>query len=304
MQRTAPKVIYMKSLKILNLKNIIPFVGNVASLVARELGHWYMNGAAYGKHIVALAVENILMCSDRELPEELEDRSLLTILGYKSPPDHSIFSKVRKDVGEEKIGKVVELIIQEFYRGRVISSIAIDSTYIPYYFEEDYDATYGYVTLNKKEQKLLKEKTQKGIKKGYKLHIIYDVDTRIPLYWIVLPANIHDKDAFKTLFDYVITHFKFAHNAKFLADSAYDSTDVRLLLREHRIISVIAVNGRGHYNSEKPKDKDYRKRSAIERFFSILKMKLNLLNVRVKGLQRVTVHANSCILGYLLKYIL
>ena len=35
-----------------------------------------------------------------------------------------------------------------------------------------------------------------------------------------------------------------------------------------------------------------------------MKMKLNLLNVRVKGLQKVTAHANSCIFGYLMKYIL
>jgi hypothetical protein len=75
-------------------------------------------------------------------------------------------------------------------------------------------------------------------------------------------------------------------------------------LWENRVIPVIAVNGRGHYKSSKPRDKDYRKRGGIERFFSLLKMKLNLLNVRVKGLQRVTAHVNSCIFGYLLKYIL
>ncbi|MGI0141353.1 MAG: transposase, partial [Candidatus Micrarchaeales archaeon] len=158
--------------------------------------------------------------------------------------------------------------------------------------------------LKKKEQEMLKEKMQKGIKRGYKLHIIYDLETKIPLYWIVLPANIHDKDAFKTLFDYVKTHFKFAHNAKFLADSAYDSRDVRFTLMKNGIVPLIAVNGRGHYMSSKPKDNDYRKRSGIERFFSLLKMKLNLLNVRFKGLQRVTAHVFSSILGYLLKYIL
>ncbi|MGI0141927.1 MAG: hypothetical protein ACREBF_04760, partial [Candidatus Micrarchaeales archaeon] len=42
--------------------------------------------------------------------------------------------------------------------------------------------------LKKKEQEMLKEKMQKGIKRGYKLHIIYDLETKIPLYWIVLPA--------------------------------------------------------------------------------------------------------------------
>lgn len=106
------------------------------------------------------------------------------------------------------------------------------------------------------------------------------------------------------MFDYVRTHFRIAHNAKFLADSAYDSRDVRFLLTENKVIPVIAVNGRGHYKSSIPKDRIYRKRTAIERFFSMLKMKLNLLNVRVKGIQKVTAHANSCVLGYLIKYVI
>ena len=286
------------------LRNIAPTVVGGASAVSRTLGHWYQKGIMHAKHIVTLALGPIFRCSDSELSGELEDKGLLKVLGYKSPPDSSIFSKVRKEVGEEKIGRTTELIIRELYRGRFVSRIAIDSSFIPYYFEKDTDAAWGYATLTKKEKEILKEENKKGLKKGYKVHVIYDVDTGIPLYWIVLPANIHDKDVFKTLFDYVKTHFRFAHNAKFLADSAYDSSDVRFVLRESNIIPVIAVNGRGHYHSETPKDPDYRKRGAIERFFSILKMKLNLLNVRVKGLQKVTAHVNSCMFGYIMKYIL
>ena len=257
----------------------------------------------HAKHIVASAMSSIFRCSDSELPEELRSRGLLKTLGYGSAPDSSGYSKVRKEVGEEKIGKVAEFIIWELYRNRFVSMMAIDSTYVPYYFDDDPDARFGYVTLNRKDRELLRDQA-KGLKKGYKLHLIYDVETGIPLYWIVLPANIHDKDAFKTLFDYVRTHFKFAHNAKFLADSAYDSRDVRFTLMENHVIPVIAVNGRGHYKSSIPKDKDYGKRTAIERFFSLLKMKLNLLNVRVKGLQKVTAHVFGCLFGYLLKYIL
>ena len=275
-----------------------------ASQVARVLGHWYQNGTMYAKHIVALGIGSIFRYTDAEIPEELSDRKLLKVLKYKNIPDGSIYSKVRKDVGEEKIGKVAELIVQCIYKNRFVSTVAIDSTFIPYYFEKDKDAAWGYVTLKKKEQEILKDDKKKGLKKGYKLHVIYDVETCIPLYWIVLPANTHDKDAFKTLFDYAKTHFKFAHNAKFLADSAYDATDVRFVLRENNITPLIAINGRGHYPSSKPNDPDYGKRGAMERFFSILKMKLNLLNVRVKGLQKVTAHANSCIFGYLMKYIL
>lgn len=292
-------------MKVLSkIKKIIPVVEKQVALVSRELGHWYGDGMLYGKHVVALALGSIFRCSDRELPDELHVRGLLKILGYQSAPDHSIFSKVRSEIGEEKIGRVAESIIRSMYKDKILRIVAIDSTYIPYWFEFDTDAAWGYATLTRKEQEVLREKTKKGLKKGYKLHLIYYVETGIPLYWIVLPANIHDKDAFKTLFEYVKVHFKFAHEAKFLGDSAYDSTDVRFVLRENNLISVIAVNGRGHYNSSKPKDKDYRKRGAIERFFSILKMKMNLLNVRVKDIQKVTAHVFSCILGYLFKYIL
>jgi hypothetical protein len=286
------------------IRNIIPTVVGYASHVSKMFGHWYKNGAMYAKHLVALGLEYIFRYSDTELPDELKSRHLLKVLGYKSEPDHSAFSKVRTEVGEEIVGNVAELIIQELYKFRTVSLMAIDSTYVPYYFSDDPDAAWGYATLKKKEQEFLREGSAKGLKKGYKLHVIYDVEVGIPLYWIVLPANVHDKDAFKTLFDYVKTHFRIAHDAKFLADSAYDSRDVRFLLTENKVIPVIAVNGRGHYKSSIPKDKTYRKRTSIERFFSLLKMKLNLLDVRVRGIQKVTAHANSCILGYLIKYVI
>lgn len=302
MRRQLRRVVTVKILS--KIKKVIPVVKKQVALVSRELGHRYGDGMLYGKHVIGLAFGSIFRCSDRELPDELQSRSLLKILGYNTAPDHSIFSKVRSEVGEEKIGRVAESIICGLYKDRFLRLIAIDNSYVPYYFEDDLDAVWGYATLTKKEQEVLKEKTQEGLKRGYKLHVIYDVEMGIPLYWIVLPANIHDKDAFKTLFDYVKTHFKFTHEAKFLADSAYDSTDVRFVLRENHIIPVIAVNGRGHYKSSKPKAKGYRKRSAIERFFSLLKMKMNLLNVRVKGIRKVTAHVFSCMLGYLFKYAL
>lgn len=302
MQQQRRQVDQMKILS--RIKKVIPSAGKLASLVSREFGHWYMNGSAYGKQITALALGNIFRCSDRELPDELESRGLLSPLGYKNPPDHSIFSKVRKEIGEEKLGMVSELIIHEIYRDRLISLVAIDSSFIPYYFEDDADAAYGYVTLTKKEQEMLKEKTRRGIKKGYKLHLIYDVETGIPLYWVVLPANVNDKVVFKTLFDYVKARFKFAHDAKLLADSAYDSADIRAVLWENRLTAVIAINGRGHCKSSRPKDADYKRRGAIERFFSLLKMKLHLLDVRFKGIQSVTAHVSAVILGYLLKYVL
>ncbi len=221
----------MKIIK--KIKNIIPSIISKVGFKYKEFGHWYGNGRMYGKHIIALGLGNIFRVSDRELPEELESKNLLKIFGYKNATDNSIFSKVRREIGEEIIGSVAESIIQRLYKNRWLSIIAIDSTYVPYYFKKDKHADWGHATLSWKEKEMLIARIRneeigkkKDLRKEYKLHVIYDVETDIPLYWVVLPANIHDKVVFKTLFDYIKSHFRVAHNAKFLADSGYDSTDI------------------------------------------------------------------------------
>lgn len=302
MRRQLRRVVTVKILS--KIKKVIPVVKKQVALVSRELGHRYGDGMLYGKHVIGLAFGSIFRCSDRELPDELQSRGLLKILGYNTAPDHSIFSKVRSEVGEEKIGRVAESIICGLYKDRFLRLIAIDSSYVPYYFEDDLDAVWGYATLTKKEQEVLKEKTQKGLKRGYKLHVIYDVEMGIPLYWIVLPANIHDKDAFKTLFDYVKTHFKFTHEAKFLADSAYDSTDIKEECRRCGINPVISRNGRRWRKSETPKDPDYGKRWAIERIFSRLKEVFGMARNRFVGMKKVSIHVFSCLLAYTIRYVM
>ncbi len=59
----------------------------------------------------------------------------------------------------------------------------------------------------------------------------------------------------------------------------------------------------GHCKLSKPKDKGYGKRWAIERFFSKIKRKLNLLNNRFFGLERVSFHVNAVSIAYLIRYI-
>ena len=163
-----------------------------------------------------ISVEPVFKYCDGELSDELQSRDLLKLLGYQAEPCHSIFSKVKSEVGEGKWWRVAESIICRVYKDWCLQLIAIDSSYVLYYFEGDLDTVWKYVTLTKEEQEVLKEKTQRGLKKGYKLHVIYDVEIGIRPYQIVLPANIHDKNAFKIFFDYVRTHFRFVHEAKYL----------------------------------------------------------------------------------------
>lgn len=286
---------------IKKIRNKIGEVWAAASLIAYSLGHKYENGRLVGRQIAAIAIENLLTCSDRELPDCLENYQLLDALGYKKSPNPSIFSHVRKEIGAKAIMEVDQFIIQRLYRNRSIRLLAIDSKFIQTFSKNDAQALFGYFTTPKRDQ--TKEKKTET-KQGYKIHAIIDVETGIPLYWIVLPANKHDSEAFDELFQYVKDHFRITHDAKFLADSAYDSTHIYEILRYFNVVPVIAINGRGHYKSAIPRDKEYGKRWAIERFFSKLQRKVGILNNRFMGIERVTFHLNSVLMGYLIRYIL
>lgn len=64
------------------------------------------------------------------------------------------------------------------------------------------------------------------------------------------------------------------------------------------------INGRRWRKSETPKDPDYGKRWSIERIFSRLKEMFNMRRNRFIGIKKVKMHVYSCILAYLIEYLL
>ena len=92
--------------------------------------------------------------------------------------------------------------------------------------------------------------------------------------------------------------------AKYVSDSALDAWDGRQELCDNDLTPVIARNGRGSYVFEVPKDKDYRKRWAIERIFSRLKEMFGLSNNRFFRIGKVTIHVFSYLIAYLVKYVM
>ena len=99
----------------------------------------------------------------------------------------------------------------------------------------------------------------------------------------------HDKTLFAKLFMYVKENFTFNYFAKYLADSAYDSTDIKEQLRECGITPAISRNGRRWSKSENPKDPEYGKRWTIERIFSRLKEVFGMAKNRFVGLKKVSI---------------
>ena len=131
--------------------------------------------------------------------------------------------------------------------------------------------------------------TTRGMVFGYKAHIITDTEAELPLAVTVLPANEHDSVAFFPAFKKLQENFTYEVK-KFIADSAYDSAEIRRFLRGRFIEDCIARNGRGNFESERPRDKDYNKRSAAERVNSRGKELFALDKLKVRGMVKATVH--------------
>jgi Transposase DDE domain len=67
---------------------------------------------------------------------------------------------------------------------------------------------------------------------------------------------------------------------------------------------VIPVRGNGYSKTRHPKDPDYGRRWAIEHIFSRLKDVFGLGKSRTIGLKKTVIHVYSCLLGYIMRYLL
>ena len=295
-------------MKISNIKNKIVALMPRAAWVARSFGHPYKDGMMVGKNLIALAIRQLCgYKDDGKFADFIWESGIASVLGYKRKPHPSLFSKARKYAENGVINTLYNELAIEKCRGRMLRLVGEDSTDMPAFcINKDKEARLGHRTKKKREQNLDdrtgKDKKEKAFVFGYKLHLVQDAETGLPLTGIVKSAEVHDSQPFYGLFLYVRRNFEVQYGGKFLGDSAFDSAEIRNIVRNSRMKDVIAVNGRGHYKSETPKDKDYGKRWSLEQSNSVLEMVYNLATSRMKGIKRMTVHAFSCLLANFIEH--
>lgn len=287
------------SIEKYEIKDKILEVWAAARIIVQKYGHT----KKFAKNIVALVIKQNENFRDVKLSEFLARDPIGKILGYKKKPHPSTFSKVRRRADPKIFQDIYNWIIYDRMKGRQVRLIAQDSSDIPAHSKSDKDARWGHRTPSKREQEDLKEKA-KVLGFGYKIHMIAEVENEVPLGVSIEPANKHDKTLFAKLFRYVRETFTFNCLAKYLADSAYDSTDIKEECRECGVIPVISRNGRRWRKSETPKDLDYGKRWAVERIFSRLKEVFYMSKNRFVGLKKVSIHIYSCLLAYAMRYVM
>ena len=220
---------------IIELKNKIVEVWAAARVIVQKYGHT----KKFARHAVALVIRQCENFKDIKLVEFLGKDPIGKMLGYKKKPHPSTFSKVRMRADPRIFKDVYDWIVQDRLKGRQIRLFAQDSLDIPAHSKSDKDARWGHRTQSKREQEDFSDKA-KVLGFGYKIHMIADAENEIPLGFSIEPANKHDKTLFAKLFGCVKETFTFNYYAKYLADSAYDSTDIKVQLRECGIAPVIS----------------------------------------------------------------
>jgi DDE family transposase len=286
-------------MKIDDLKNKIPEVKAYACVVAQQYGHT----KKFAKHLVGFVIQQIEGLKDYELADFVVKDPIGKLLGYGERLHKSTISKVRSRSDPNMFAELYNWIVSEKFRNVPIQLFVGDSTAIPSGSVNDKDAKVGYRTPSKIEQKALKS-DEKTFVFGYKVHMIADVDSEIPLCISVEPANKNDVKPFPRLYDRLKSNFRLKLGAKFLADSQYSSAKIRYGLRYDGYMPVVPVRGNKYSKTRHPKDPDYGRRWAIEHIFSRLKDVFGLGKSRTVGLKKTIIHVYSCLLGYIMRYLL
>jgi len=130
---------------------------------------------------------------------------------------------------------------------------------------------------------------------GYKLHVMADTKTELPIAAQLTSGNVHDsKPTSSILSEARFTNGKF-HPEHVICDTAYSSNELRhLIKRQYRAEPIIKYHPRNKKYQE-PETKEwkttYSKRTSIERLFGRLKNHRRLNNITVRGSYKVMVHS-------------
>jgi len=219
----------------------------------------------------------------KRLPSLAED------CGFKRgrTPSQPTINRFKHRIGLQGFRRIFRQLVEKLVGGEVIKgpSLAIDATGIEAQ-SSDPDAAWGHVS-------------KEGLIYGYKVHIIADYKSELPVELSVTPANVHENAMFKPL---VKTAKKNGVKASWVAgDAIHDSRETRSFLKSIGARAFIDRNPRrAGKGKAKPRSKTYRRmKASVERVFSRAKELLGLDRIRVRGFNSVSIHVNIVFIAML-----
>lgn len=225
--------------------------------------------------------------SERELIREMKkDSTLRKFTKLKRVPSQSTLSRRRRKTGVDAKNLFYGLVRRtKELLNWICNKFSVDSKLFWAHSNRnkktDKDAKWGYCAA--KEIYVF----------GYKVHIISETSSELPVAFMITPANGADNEAFLFLFRDLGKNFSYEIK-KMIADCGYDDIRIRKILRARFIDECISKNGRrkGKKFSEKPKDPDYKLRSVSERVNSRIDEFFGLPNLKLRGIGNVVYHVS------------
>jgi len=222
------------------------------------------------------------------------------LCGFKDRqiPDHTLFCKFLKSLDIERLIKIQKIILSELRLvGLLGSDWAMDSEVLPACMW-DKEAAWGY-TRNKNAR--LPE-----LEFGYRIHVIVDTKTELPLAVRVTPANVDEFSvAIPLIHDATTSPFeklRYLMPSNVIADKGYDSRPIRDFVRFLGAKDIIPIREMTDIKTRYDRlwKYRYRKRTSVERFHSRLNGLIDLQKFRVTGLDAVTKWVNLAVIVMLI----
>ena len=211
-------------------------------------------------------------------------------LRFKEPPDIGSFTHFLQRIGIDTFEQLFQVVVQQLLDEGFLNLhfIAQDGSILKGN-PDDKEAGWGWDHIEEKHVY------------GYKIHVIVDVNTELPIVFSVTKANVHDSKEFPKLYDSLESYHTRFPTRFFTADKAYDTTFIRRTLLRDEVTPVIKASKvpfEPHYPTwflEK-----HKKRTSVERFFSRLKEYLDLKKLHIYGEETVQLYTCFICVGMLL----
>lgn len=193
----------------------------------------------------------------------------------RGTPSQSALNRFKHKVGVEGFHRIFEDLARNLLKMGVTKGrwVVVDSSAVEAYFHSDPDARWGYTDVDKPFF-------------GYKLHILVDAKSELPIAFRVTRGNIHDSKEYLNLLDDI----EEADPKQAYGDAAYDSEALReASLGLYDIELHTPRNPRRKGGKARSNKTLKRMKSTVERVFSRLKL-LRFKDLKVKGFNSVAVH--------------
>lgn len=221
----------------------------------------------------------------------------LAFLGFDSVPEETCWSKllarVPLDALEDLLTRLVRSLRDEGLLKLYVA--AVDGSFLPA-CAWDPDAAWGYVRKVQDRPKAMPSgrfQVQDGkvLGYGYRVHVLVDAASELPVTVHVTRANVHDVTAWPEVHRASRGRVDWDRVQDLVGDAAFDAAVVRTSLRGKRVRVVTPPT---NLPDRLPSpglsaelEEVYRQRDAVERFFAMMKGFFRLDRWGVTGLERV-----------------